>query len=65
MRFTDKTKIQRAKKRMENIPPVDDHDTAVVRPKRSNPAMNDRTGIFPDSCVICSRDKVFFGKTFF
>ncbi|GBN90804.1 hypothetical protein AVEN_115968-1 [Araneus ventricosus] len=60
MRFTDKTKIQRAnKKRMEDINPVD-VNTTVIRPKRSKAISCDPIGIFPPICVICSREKFIF-----
>ncbi|GBO15027.1 hypothetical protein AVEN_167642-1 [Araneus ventricosus] len=61
MRFTDKTKIQRAEKRMEDIHPVD-VNTTVIRPKRSKAISCDLTGIFPPICVICSREKFIFEK---
>ena len=61
MRFTDKTKIQRAKKRMEEINMVNDN-TIAIRPNRSNSTPCDRTGIFPPICVICSREKFVFQK---
>ncbi|GBN58196.1 hypothetical protein AVEN_159188-1 [Araneus ventricosus] len=61
MRFTDKTKIQRAKKRMEDINPVD-VNTTVIRPKRSKAISCDRICIFPPICDICSREKFIFER---
>ncbi|GBN66651.1 hypothetical protein AVEN_173067-1 [Araneus ventricosus] len=61
MRFTDKTKIQRAEERMEDINPVD-VNTTVIRPKRSKAISCDLTGIFPPICVICSREKFIFER---
>ncbi|GBM27336.1 hypothetical protein AVEN_144886-1 [Araneus ventricosus] len=62
-RFTDKTKIQRARKRMEDINPVD-VNTTVIRPKRSKAISCDRIGILPLICVICSREKFIFERNF-
>lgn len=63
MQVMDKTKILRAKKRMEEIQTVDVNKAKIRTTKRSRGAAScDRTGIFPDNCVICSKEKFLFEK---
>lgn len=61
MRFTDKTKIERAKKRVKEVSDSPSNDSKVIiRPKRK--LLKDPTGIFPPTCVICTKDKFVFDK---